>query len=191
MGVAASILRRVKALAPGFLIAMPQLVDPNFKRAVVLMMEHSATGSMGLIFNRKAKMSLGDLAKNQELQIARPRAGESIFVGGPVEPYRGFLLHDRDSVGERSQLLPGLFLSVTSAALETLIADPTCRLRFCLGYAGWGPGQVEKEIAQGSWLFTEAVPDTVLRADPLQVWEEVIKSMGVDPAMLVTTGGIN
>jgi len=191
MGGAASILHPVKALAPGFLIAMPQLLDPNFKRAVVLMMEHTENGSMGLIFNRKAKMSLGDLAKNQELEIARPRSVEPIYVGGPVEPYRGFLLHDRDTVAERSQLLPGLFLSVTSEALTTLIADPGCRLRFCLGYAGWGPGQVEREIAQGSWLFTEAVPETVLGADPVQVWEEVIKSMGVDPAMLVTTGGIN
>lgn len=181
----------MKALAPGFLIAMPQLLDPNFKRSVVLMMEHTATGSMGLVLNRKAKMSLGDLAKNQELEIARQRAGEPIFVGGPVEPYRGFLLHDRDTVGERSQLLPGLFLSVTSEALATVIADPAGRLRFCLGYAGWGPGQVEREIAQGSWLFTEAVTETVLGADPLQVWEDVIKSMGVDPAMLVTTGGIN
>jgi putative transcriptional regulator len=136
-------------------------------------------------------MSLGELAKSQELSIARSRERELIHVGGPVEPYRGFVLHDSTTIEERAQVLPGLFVSVTSDALGLLLTDPSPRVRFCLGYAGWGPGQVEAEIAHGSWLFTEAVPDTVLSVDPVQVWGEVIKSMGVDPAMLVTTGGIN
>lgn len=112
-------------------------------------------------------------------------------MGGPVEPYRGFVLHDRESIAERAPLLPGLFLSVTTDALEPLLRDPQTRLRFCLGYSGWGPGQLEKEIAQGSWLFTEAQSEPVLTADPSTLWSDVIKGMGVDPAMLVTTGGIN
>lgn len=181
----------MKALAPGFLIAMPQMQDPNFSGAVVLMLEHNDEGSMGLIINRSADLTFADLAKSQNLEVAKAREEDAIFVGGPVEPYRGFVLHDRDSIEERAPLLPGLFLSVTTDALEPLLRDPQTKLRFCLGYSGWGPGQLEKEIAQGSWLFTEAQSGPVLARDPEQIWSEVIKSMGVDPAMLVTTGGIN
>ncbi|MBL8936058.1 MAG: YqgE/AlgH family protein [Archangium sp.] len=181
----------MKALAPGFLIAMPQMQDPNFSKTVVLMLEHNDEGSMGLIINRTAELTFADLGKSQSLEIATVREDDAIFVGGPVEPYRGFVLHDRDSIGERAPLLPGLFLSVTTDALEPLLRDPATKLRFCLGYSGWGPGQLEKEIAQGSWLFTEAQTGPVLHTEPEHIWSEVIKSMGVDPAMLITTGGIN
>ncbi|MCU0700173.1 MAG: YqgE/AlgH family protein [Myxococcaceae bacterium] len=180
----------MKALAPGFLIAMPQMLDPNFARTVVLMLEHNDEGAMGLVINRTAELTFSDLGRSQKLEIAPGRELDPIFVGGPVEPYRGFVLHDDESVEERAPLLPGLFLSVTTDALEPLLKSPSIRLRFCLGYAGWGPGQLEKEIEQGSWLFTEARREVVLLGEPEHVWSEVIKSMGVDPAMLVTTGGI-
>lgn len=170
---------------------MPQMLDPNFSKTVVLMLEHNDEGAMGLIINRTAELTFADLGRSQKLEIAPVREDDAILVGGPVEPYRGFVLHDRESIGERAPLLPGLFLSVTTDALEPLLRDGATRLRFCLGYAGWGPGQLEKEIAQGSWLFTEAQSDRVLAADPETLWSDVIKSMGVDPAMLVTTGGIN
>jgi len=181
----------VKALAPGFLIAMPKMLDPNFAKTVVLMLEHNDEGAMGLIINRSAELTFSDLARAQQLEVAEAREDDAIFVGGPVEPYRGFVLHDRDSIEERAALLPGLFLSVTIDALGPLLLDPTTRLRFCLGYSGWGPGQLEKEIAEGSWLFTEAELAPVLVTDPEHIWSEVIKGMGVDPAMLVSTGGIN
>lgn len=170
---------------------MPQMLDPNFSKTVVLMLEHNDEGAMGLIINRTAELTFADLGRSQKLEIAPAREDDAIFVGGPVEPYRGFVLHDRESIGERAPLLPGLFLSVTTDALEPLLRDAATRLRFCLGYSGWGPGQLEKEIAQGSWLFTEARSEPVLTADPATIWSDVIKSMGVDPAMLVTTGGIN
>lgn len=170
---------------------MPQMSDPNFSRAVVLMLEHNEEGAMGLIINRTAELTFRDLAKSQKLEIAATREDDAIFLGGPVEPHRGFVLHDRDSIEERAPLLPGLFLSVTTDALEPLLLDASTKLRFCLGYSGWGPGQLEKEIAQGSWLFTEARSEPVLVTEPRDIWSEVIKSMGVDPAMLITTGGIN
>ena len=181
----------VKALAPGFLIAMPQLLDPNFHQTVVLMIEHSDTGSMGLVINRQSQLTVGELAKNQELESWKGREHDRVFVGGPVEPYRGFVLHDSTRVEERNEVLPGLFLSMTSDALQPLLLDGEAAIRFCLGYAGWGPGQVEQELTRGSWLFTEASADTTLRVDPERVWEMVIKSMGIDPGRLVTTGGLN
>ncbi|MEW5741755.1 MAG: YqgE/AlgH family protein [Myxococcota bacterium] len=181
----------MKALAPGFLIAMPQLLDPNFQKTVVLMLEHGDGGSMGLVINREANLTFQDLGKSQELEVARRRFGDHLFVGGPVESYRGFVLHDSMAIEEKAEVLPGLFLSVSTDALERLLKDEEATLRFCLGYAGWGPGQVEHELKQGSWLFTEATRARVLTSDPAQIWEEVIKSMGIDPAMLVTTGGVN
>ncbi len=181
----------MKALAPGFLIAMPQLQDSNFHKSVVLMVEHGPEGSMGLVINREADVTYEDLASDQEFDVPPQRAKKHIYVGGPVEPFRGFVLHDSPRVAEKAEVLPGLYLSVTSDSLVPLLADPEVNVRFCLGYSGWGAGQIEAELATGSWLFTEASAQTVLLIEPEQIWEQTIKSMGVDPAMLVTTGGVN
>ncbi len=181
----------MKSLAPGFLIATPQLLDENFHQAVVLMVEHTDAGSMGLVINRTAPLTFRDLSRSQEMKVAESRRDDALFHGGPVEPFRGFVLHDSPDVEEKNELFPGVYLSVTSDALSPLLLDASVHLRFCLGYAGWGPGQIELEMKQGSWLFTEATPEVVLRDDPGQVWEQVIKSMGIDPGWVVPSGGVN
>ncbi len=181
----------MKSLAPGFLIAMPQLLDENFHQAVVLMIEHSGEGAMGLVINHEVPLTFRELGKSQAIEVAPGRLGAPLFQGGPVEPYRGFVLHDSTAVEERTELVPGLFLSVTSDALGPLLVDEATSLRFCLGYAGWGPGQLEHELKQGSWLFAEATAQAVLKDEPGQVWAQVIQGMGIDPARLVTTGGVN
>jgi putative transcriptional regulator len=181
----------VDALAPGFLIAMPQLGDPNFSRAVVLMIEHGEGGAMGLVLNRAAPLTLKDLAQGQSMDISRSLEKEPVFVGGPVEPQRGFVLHNYGQVAERHEVVPGLFLSVTMDALGPLLRQEDTRLRFCLGYAGWGPRQLEQEIAQGAWLFTEATSRPVLEGDPDQLWDDTVRSMGLEPAMLFQSKGVN
>lgn len=181
----------MKSLAPGFLIATPQLHDENFSKTVVLMIEHSDQGSMGLVINRTAPLTFRDLGKSQSLKVAASRRDEALLHGGPVEPFRGFVLHDSLGVDERNELSPGLFLSVTSDALSPLLLDESVHLRFLLGYAGWGPGQIELEMKQGSWLFTEADPAVVLHQEPEKIWEQVIKSMGIDPGWVVPSGGVN
>ncbi|MFT3837839.1 MAG: YqgE/AlgH family protein [Myxococcaceae bacterium] len=181
----------MKQLAPGFLIAMPQLGDPNFHRTVVLMIEHNDEGSMGLVINRTSPLTLSQLGKGQKLKVSSSLAPQNVYVGGPVEPYRGFVLHDSADVEERTELSEGLYLSMTSEALTGLLQMPTVRLRFCLGYAGWGPKQIERELTQGAWLFTEAATRTVLDGDPKDIWGDTLKGMGVDPAMLMTSGGIH
>lgn len=181
----------VKTLAPGILIAMPQLQDPNFARTVVLMVEHSEEGSMGIVINRPTRLSLEELAKSQQLEVAESRERDNVFSGGPVEPYRGFVLHDSPSVDERTELAPGLFLSVTSDSLEPLLRNTDAKLRFCLGYAGWEPGQVEKELQEGSWLFTEASIGVALEHEPEHMWAHVIKSMGIEPGQLQVAHGVN
>jgi putative transcriptional regulator len=181
----------VKSLAPGFLIAMPQLGDPNFHRSVVLMIEHNDEGSMGLVINHAAPLTMADLGKGQKLTVATGRAEQSVFVGGPVEPYRGFVLHDSDVIEEKVIVMPGLYLSVTSDALKPLLAMDDVRMRFCLGYSGWGPRQLEKEMSHGAWLFTEANALSILEGEPDALWTETLKGMGVDPAMLVVGSGVH
>ncbi len=146
---------------------------------------------MGLVINHTAPLTFRDLGRSQQLKVAAVRRDDALFQGGPVEPFRGFVLHDSVRVEERNELLPGVYLSVTSDALTPLLLDEAATLRFCLGYAGWGPGQLELELKQGSWLFTEADPRVVLQREPAQIWEQVIKSMGIDPGWLLPTGGVN
>lgn len=177
-------------LAPSFLIAMPQLGDPNFHRSVVLVVEHGEAGSMGLVINRAAPLSLGDLARGQSMQIATVRESENVFVGGPVEPHRGFVLHDSKVIEEKHEVVPGLYLSFTVDALQPLLQDSTCKLRFCLGYSGWGPKQLEREIAAGAWLYTEASAQPTLEGEPDQLWNTTLREMGLDPAMILPGGGI-
>lgn len=184
-------MRGVKSLAPGFLIATPQLLDENFHKAVVLMLEHNDSGSMGLVINRTAPLTFRDLGRSQQLKVADTRRDDALFHGGPVEPFRGFVLHDSPDVDEKNEVVPGVYLSVTSDALSPLLLDAEVNLRFCLGYAGWGPGQIELEMKQGSWLFTEALPEVVLQEDPARVWETVMKRMGFDPGWVMPPGGVN
>lgn len=184
-------LSGVKTLAPGLLLAMPQLGDPNFHRSVTLMIEHSETGSMGLVVNRAAPLTLGELAEGQGMKISPERRLEPVFVGGPVEPHRGFILHDDTSIPEKHPVMPGLFLSVTMEALSALLENPTPRIRFCLGYAGWGAKQLEGEMAVGSWLFSEAAAESVLGTEPAQLWDSTLRGMGVDPAMLMVGKGLH
>lgn len=167
---------------------MPQLSDPTFKRAVVLMIEHTDGGSMGLVLNRAAPLTLEELAKGQALDVAERRAQDNVLIGGPVDPHRGFVLHDIPAIDEKHEVLPGLFLSLTVDALAPILSAEGGKVRFCLGYAGWGPKQLEKEIAEGSWLYTEASAQPVLHGEPGQLWDQTLRQLGVDPAMLLAGG---
>jgi len=163
---------------------MPQLGDPNFHRSVVLVLQHNVDGARGLVLNRPTRVTLEDVARGQSLPVAARLKGQPVYAGGPVDPQRGLVLHDRAGLLEKRQLAPGLFLSETVDALEELFSQDSGVLRFYLGYAGWGPQQLEAELKQGTWLFTEATTERVLQGEAETLWEEVLRHMGVDPAML-------
>jgi putative transcriptional regulator len=127
------------------------------------------------------------VARGQSLRVSPRLSRQAVYFGGPVEPQRGYVLHDRAGLEEKHALGPGLFLSETVDALGVLLGDGVGTLRFFLGYAGWGPHQLERELAQGTWLFTEASPERVLRSDADTLWDEVLRQMGVDPAMIQST----
>ena len=179
------------AFQPMFLIAIPQLGDPNFARSVVLMLHHGGDGALGLVINHPLTLTLGSFASEHNLACHSAVKEIPVFRGGPVEPARGWILHSNGGLGEKQEVLPGLAVSGSVDSLSHLLADGRHRLRLLLGYAGWGPGQLEREMEQGSWITVEADPRHVLETPPAECWSAVLREMGVDPTRLAIGTGIH
>jgi putative transcriptional regulator len=175
-------------LAPGFLFAVPQLLDPNFQQSVVLLIEHTGDGSFGIVLNHEIPVSMADLCREQELAYAGD-PGRRARRGGPVEPQRGFVLYGGERADPDGNLLvPGLGVSLSLGTLGRLCATADARFVCCLGYAGWGPGQLTQEIADGSWVTGPVDPVLALDAAPATMWERGLMAIGIDPAALVPGG---
>ena len=174
------------------LVAMPSMGDPRFARAVVFMCAHGEGGAMGLVVNRlAADMKLEDLAEHLDIERSAPR-DLRIHVGGPVEPGRGFVLHSDDWDGEVSTTAAGRGFALTSTrdAVEALArGDGPVWALVALGYAGWGGGQLESEIAEGAWLIAEADADLVFFTPADDRWNAALKSIGVDAVALSSQTG--
>lgn len=176
-----------------FLIAMPGMDDPRFKQTVIFMCAHTPEGAMGLIINRPARqLNFAHLMKQLEISGDAMDSGPTIMFGGPVEHERGFVLHTPDYFTEGGTMAISDDFGMT-ATLDVLgdIAEgkgPENRL-LCLGYSGWGPGQLEAEIQVNGWLISDAVPDIVFNTPNHAKWNGAIASLGFDPAMLSAEGG--
>ncbi len=181
-------------LAPSLLVALDVIVDPNFRRSVVLMLEHhEEQGAIGLVVNRATDFPLLQLCESLELPWRGSEAAR-VDWGGPVQEEAGWvLLGDSAAQGleEVEQLLPGLHWSRSQQALRRVGEQPSLLARVFLGYAGWGAGQLEREIAEGSWLVVPATPELVFERDLDCLWEAAVRSLGIDPAMLVSSHGVN
>lgn len=177
-------------IAPGFLIAVPQLGDPNFQRSVVLMLEHSEQGAMGLMVNRPASLNLAEVARGHSIEVDDSYRHAHVFMGGPVEPERGFVLHNRTEVPEAIPLFEGMYVSGSLESLKMLFRGAPEHFRLCLGYAGWGPGQLEHELREGAWITAEPSSKHVLKTPVSHIWDSVLRDMGIDPLMLLHGGGL-
>ncbi|HEY5610516.1 MAG TPA: YqgE/AlgH family protein, partial [Thermoanaerobaculia bacterium] len=138
---------------PLLLVAMPQVLDPNFNRSVVLLLEHSTDGSFGLVINKPLELTVESLAK--QLSITWNGLDDSpLFFGGPVYPNVAMMLFGESSAAEKFvEIAPGLRISEEIGTLRALASDPPSRLRIFAGHAGWGSGQLESEIARNDWLL--------------------------------------
>lgn len=180
-------------LAGKVLIAMPGMGDPRFARSVVLICAHDADSAMGLIVNKPAD-SLTFAGLLDHLGITLGPAGRQIHVhfGGPVERGRGFVLHSPDWAGPAPAMqVPGGYrLTGTLDILDALAqgAGPEKAL-FALGYAGWGPGQLEAEIGRNDWLVADAPGDLVFAPEDGAKWAQALRSLGVDPLTLSPVAG--
>jgi len=184
-----------RSLAPSLLVSMPQLHDPNFERSVILLCEHSEEAAFGLILNRPTERTASEVVRLVPLVSLTPaerrKTGLELWIGGPVEPERGWLLmgnepNDSDVV----RVCDGIFLSTSPQLLRKLLeGPPQPRTRFLTGYAGWGAGQLDAELAASAWLHADIDLDIVFDTQPTEMWEMTIRRMGADPSLLQMGGG--
>jgi len=181
-----------------FLIAMPGMKDDRFARTVVYVCAHSEEGAMGLIINQTQQMLFPDLLVqlgilDEKEAIRLPDSARNFVVrnGGPVDRSRGFVLHSGDYRVESS--LPVSNDICLTATIDILRAISKGRgpqkALMALGYAGWGAGQLEKEIQENGWLTCPARPDLLFDADMDRKYDRVVASIGVDLTRLSTVAG--
>jgi putative transcriptional regulator len=183
-----------------FLLAMPGMTDQRFARSVVYICAHSSEGAMGLIINQPArKITFPDLLEQLELfkpdeliRLADPAENMQVLKGGPVETQRGFVLHSSDYPVEDTTMAIDSTVSLTATVdiLRAIAHDAgPYQAVLALGYAGWSPGQLEREIQQNGWLSCEADADLVFGADLESKYARAMRKIGIDPAMLVNDAG--
>lgn len=181
-----------ECLAPSLLVAMPQLMDPNFRRAVVLLVAHSDEGAMGFVVNRQLPAAVRDVLENLSIPWSGG-AEEPLWGGGPVMPETGWVLFEAgaDPLPEDArEVLPGLYLTASIEALRKLAAQPPPRFRLLLGYAGWGAGQLESELVESAWLVVPASAELVFDTPPENTWSAAIRTLGVEPDSIVPGRGV-
>lgn len=174
------------------LIAMPGMRDARFARAVIYMCAHSQDGAMGLVINRLVgAISFPDLLRQLGIESAVPTDEIHVHFGGPVESGRGFVLHSTEYLQEASLNVDGqVALTATVDILRDIAVGlgPQRRL-MALGYAGWGPGQLDSEIHSNGWLHCRADDALVFDEDLDSKWERAIGTLGVDVANLSDAAG--
>jgi len=174
---------------------MPQLADPNFSRAVVLMIEHGENGSFGLVINHPSPIKATELLESLEMSW-RGEDSAVVWAGGPVSPSTGWVLHEPVGIavaggGGTIEITSTISLSTSPDRLRAIANQPPRNVRLLLGYSGWGPGQLAREMARGAWLHTAADPKLVFETQPEHMWEAGLRALGINPKSLFTGRGVN
>ena len=180
------------SFAGKLLIAMPNLADPNFWRSVVLLGVHSGDeGAFGLIVNRRLDVDMREILSELGEETAA-EALPGVFAGGPVQPSHGFVLFERGEIAANAEDIAVSEDSVLSGSIETLtrLARGSARSRYflLLGYAGWHPGQLEREIEENSWVIAPLEPSLLFDVPVEERWSEALRSIGIEPGTLVDAG---
>ncbi len=175
------------------LIAMPGMGDPRFAHTVIFITSHTPEGAMGLVVNKPAEgLSLKDVL--DQLSRDFEAAGDALAVhfGGPVETGRGFVLHSADYHSALNTLVVegGFALTATLDILDDIAQGKgPDKAILTLGYSGWGPGQLEGELAQNGWLTADASADVVFDLPDADKWAAAMRSLGIDPLVLSASAG--
>ena len=175
-------------LAPGFLVASPQLKDPFFTRTVIFLLEHDhAEGTFGIILNKNADIAMTDVYAELDIQLsddALQKGFPPVLEGGPVTPELGWLIHSLDWISDKTRAFENEVGVTASLDLLKDIAqgEGPSRFLFCLGYSGWGPHQLMKEIQTGSWLHVPFTADLFFNVEREKLWETAVARLGIDPA---------
>ncbi len=159
------------------LVATPKMEDSTFAQSVIYLVAHDDSGSLGVIVNEPVKdVTFGELFDLMR-QSHQNLAGKlTVHFGGPVEPRLGFVLHSKDFMLAQHELAAGDMAVTTDPEMLAAIANGRGPAKYIvtLGYAGWGPGQLEMEMQQGDWLVVPSDPDLIFAPDPRQVWQRAI-----------------
>ncbi|MCC7305111.1 MAG: YqgE/AlgH family protein [Alphaproteobacteria bacterium] len=183
-------------LAGKLLLAMPGMGDPRFHRAVIFMCAHDENGAMGLVINHKLpgmefKTLLNQLKIVSDIEVDVKNLAVPVMSGGPVEGARGFLLHSAE-FRQRDTVKVGKTYGITGtidALREVARGNGPEHLLFILGYAGWGAGQLEREIQDNAWLTSDPDSEVIFGTVPEKKWEAAVQKLGIDPAMLSGQAG--
>jgi len=180
------------SLSGQLLVAMPGVRDPRFEKSVIYMCAHSPEGAMGLVVNKPFEaITFPDLLEQLGIE---PFAGPNSIVvhfGGPVEQARGFVLHSSDYIREATLVVDEDVALTATLDILRAIADGfgPSRCLLALGYAGWGPGQLDDEIMHNGWLNVAADDELIFGEDLGVKWEGAFRKVGIDPAMLSDAAG--
>lgn len=174
------------------LVAMPNMQDPRFEKTVIYMCVHNAEGAVGLVLNRQIEsITFPDLLRQLEIETDADAPDLPIHFGGPVETGRGFVLHSAD-YGQAGTIMVGDVIGLT--ATVDILKDMAARKgprssMLALGYAGWGPGQLDGEIQQNAWLNVPSDEALVFDSEIETKWNRAIAKLGIDPSLLSGDAG--
>lgn len=176
-----------------FLIAMPALADPNFQQTVTYICQHNADGAMGLVINRPLELNLGDVLRHLNIDTLDPDLdSQQVYLGGPVQNERGFVLHQPASSAWEStmQITTDTGLTTSRDILRDMAVGhgPGSAL-VALGYAGWAAGQLEQEIRDNAWLNGPADDAILFELPTEQRWDAAIEALGIDRRLLTAEAG--
>lgn len=176
-----------------FLIAMPTLEDDNFSQSVTYICEHSDEGAMGITINRPTDVVLKEVLDQSRIHLIRPSIGqEIIYQGGPVQTDRGFILHDKteETWDATLDITDELQLTSSKDILEAIANDKGPKEHLItLGYAGWGQGQLEQEMANNIWLSCPASSDIIFNTPIDKRWESAASLLGINLQLLSNDAG--
>ena len=180
------------SLTNHFIIAMPGLMDENFNQAVTFICEHDDNGTFGIIINRESEISLDDVMQQMKIPYHPDKSKvEPVFTGGPVQANRGFVLHRPIGNWESSLIVNDSVALTTSRDILEAIADnkgPEDNI-ITLGYAGWGPGQLEQEMADNTWLSCPAEEQIIFNTPVEKRWQAAANLIGVDLQLMSNDAG--
>ena len=179
-------------LTDHFIIAMPGLMDENFSQAVTYICEHDENGTFGIIINRESEITLDDVMQQMNIPYQPDKDKvEPIFTGGPVQANRGFILHRPTGHWDSSLVInDSMALTTSRDILEAIAEDrgPDDNI-IALGYAGWGPGQLEQEMAANTWLSCPAEEQIIFNTPVKDRWQAAADLIGVDLSLLSSETG--
>lgn len=182
-----------ESLKNRFLVSMPQLDDPNFNRTVTLLCQHDESGTMGVVINRSTPQTLESIFSELKIEpTSRRYCDLEIIDGGPVSPELGLFIHSTSETKWKSSLQIGDDLYLTSSIdfMESMArGEAPENVIMSLGYAGWGPGQLESEIHRNSWFTTHVDPDILFSSNISDKWSKTARLLGIDINLLSTQAG--